>query len=737
MKILIFVPNFVLNVSGHVPVFFQNRINSYLEQGHKVDVLTFSFTGEKECSFLHEQLNIFIIKKKKTYNFLKKFINQYDIFYVHFINFRICKFLLLYNCNATIVFHGVEAISAKRYYFDFHKKPFFFIKKIIYNYINFYFLKKLFKKKNIKLIFVSQWLLDIISKDLNYNFSKSQKTIIPNSVNNFFLESKKEFKILKSEKIKVIVIKNFDSYKYAGDLTLKFILEYSKTNYFSNFEFLIYGNGLILDKFYKKLLCLKNVKIIKNYLLNLDLAKIYHEQHIFLYLTRLDAQSLSVSEALSAGMVVVSSNVAAMPEFITNNYNGILIDNNYLSFKENFDLIATNKKNLALLSKNAAYSAKNIFSSNINCKKEIEFSIKKIICKNCLMDNSTSDIYFDENLVCSYCIKFIPLLDSIKVENSKTDKLGLLFNIIKEHRPRQLYDSLIGVSGGVDSSYVVHLAKTNNLNPLLVHFDNGWNSETSISNINKLINKTNFDLKTVVMNWEEFRDIQLSFLKAGVIDIELPTDHAIFANLLNIAKKYKIKNILSGTNIFTEHAMPLDWMWRKTDFKNIADIHKKNGSIKIKNFPRMKFFNWYFAQYGMSQYKIHEPLNCINYTKKNAVEILKKNYDWKNYSEKHYESIFTKFYQSFILPKKFKIDKRTVHYSSLIRNNELSRDEAKSQISKKIITHEDDIEYVARKFSISKEELLKIINQPPSSHYEYKNSEFIFNIFKFIYTTLK
>ena len=131
------------------------------------------------------------------------------------------------------------------------------------------------------------------------------------------------------------------------------------------------------------------------------------------------------------------------------------------------------------------------------------------------------------------------------------------------------------------------------MNPLLVHFDNGWNSELAISNINSLINKTKFDLKTVIVNWEEFRDIQLSFLKAGVVDIELVTDHAIFANMLDIASKYKIKNILSGTNIMTEHAMPLEWIWRKTDLRNIKDIHKNEGNGKIKTYPRMHFFKWY------------------------------------------------------------------------------------------------------------------------------------------------
>ena len=268
-----------------------------------------------------------------------------------------------------------------------------------------------------------------------------------------------------------------------------------------------------------------------------------------------------------------------------------------------------------------------------------------------------------------------------------------------------------------------------------MHFDNSWNSELAVSNIKKLVKKTGFDLQTYVVNWNEFKDIQKSFIKSGVVDIELVTDHAIFSHLINTAKKKKIKFILSGTNLFTENGMPREWIWRKNDRRNIVDIHNKYGTIKIKSYPTMNFFYWYIVKHFNFYPRLIEPLNSINYKKKSAIAELKNIYNWEEYEDKHFESFFTKFYQAYILPKKFNIDKRKSHLSCLIRNKEMTREEALNILSVKKYPGDlnSDITYFCKKLDFSEEEFRSIMSEHPVSHLEYKNSEFIFKLSKKIY----
>jgi len=355
-----------------------------------------------------------------------------------------------------------------------------------------------------------------------------------------------------------------------------------------------------------------------------------------------------------------------------------------------------------------------------------------MICNSCVLDSSIKSLNFNEGK-CNFCQEYIPLIKKKHQENTSNQKIINTFKEISKIKNK--YNCLIGVSGGVDSSYIVHLAKSNNLRPLLLHFDNGWNSELAVSNIKKISNTCNFELQTYVVNWLEFKDIQRSFIKSGVIDIELVTDHAIFANLINTAKKYNIKYILSGTNIFTEHGMPKEWLWRKSDIRNIKSIHKKYGSIKIKTYPRMNFFDWYIAKYLNFGPKLVEPLNLINYKKNEAIGVLKSKYEWVEYEDKHFESFFTKFYQAYILKKKFNVDKRKSHLSCLIRNDEITRDEALKILSSNDYPGdlERDIDYFCKKLDFSKDEFNKILNEKPKSHLDFANSEKIFNFSKKLY----
>ncbi len=340
------------------------------------------------------------------------------------------------------------------------------------------------------------------------------------------------------------------------------------------------------------------------------------------------------------------------------------------------------------------------------------------------MDRTDTEITFNEEGLCNHCLdakKNLPLYTFTKEKESKNLD-SLKEKILNQKRGK--YDSILGLSGGVDSSYVALLAFRMNLNPLCVHFDNGWNSETAVENIYKIIDKTGFDLETYVINWPEFRDLQRSFFFAGVVDIEMLSDHAIFASMFKIRKKHKIKFVLSGTNYTTEHGMPSSWWWAKMDAKNIKSIQKKFGSKKIKDFPIMNYYKWELMKKFNLGGSFVEILNMINYSKKEAMGSLKKEFDWKYYGGKHFESIFTKFYQLYILPRKFNIDKRKPHLSALIRNEEIAREDAISELALKIDEKsvKFEKEYVLKKLGFSEEDFDEIMNTKPIPHDFYPNS---------------
>ena len=228
-------------------------------------------------------------------------------------------------------------------------------------------------------------------------------------------------------------------------------------------------------------------------------------------------------------------------------------------------------------------------------------------------------------------------------EEEKLNLLKLKDDIIKRKKKNSKYDSILGLSGGVDSSYVAYLAYKIGLNPLCVHFDNGWNSEIAVKNIKKIINKTKFDLTTYVIDWPEFRDLQRSFFKAGVIDIEMLSDHAIFASLFKLRKEYNLETVLSGTNYVTEHGLPFSWIWPKMDYTNIKSIHKKFGTIPIKSYPRMSNLKWLIMKNFDLGGIFEEPLNLVNYSKTKAMQTLKDFFDWEYYGGKHYESVLQNF----------------------------------------------------------------------------------------------
>lgn len=350
------------------------------------------------------------------------------------------------------------------------------------------------------------------------------------------------------------------------------------------------------------------------------------------------------------------------------------------------------------------------------------------VCSRCVLDSSDPDIRFDAQGVCQYCHAAAVDLRSVRFTREESEqRLQRLAAAIRTDAKGNEYDSILGMSGGVDSSYVAYIAWKLGLKPLVVHFDNGWNAEVAVSNIKKIIEKCGFDLYTYVIDWPEFRDVQRSFFKASVIDIEMVTDHAIFAAMFRLARKHGIRTVLSGTNKATEHGMPPTWLWRKQDLTNLRAIQRRFGTMKLKTFPTMGSLEWLvYTKLGLGL-KYVEPLNNLNYRKSDAITTLNNEFGWQYYGGKHYESTFTKFYQAHILPTKFGIDKRKVHLSCLIRNDEMTREEALAELALPLYDPAElqrDTAYVCKKLGFSEEEFDALMQEKPKPHTAYPSDEF-------------
>ncbi len=342
------------------------------------------------------------------------------------------------------------------------------------------------------------------------------------------------------------------------------------------------------------------------------------------------------------------------------------------------------------------------------------------------MDTSDPEIRFDENGICNYYYDYQQKAERLLLPpKERKEKFNEIIHEIKKEGKSKAYDCLIGLSGGVDSSYIAYLAGEMGLKALIVHFDNGWNSELAVSNIEKLVNKYNFDLHTLVVDWNEFKDIQLSFFKASVPNIEVVTDHAIIATLYRIAKKYKIKYLVSGSNIVTEGILPPAWGYDASDFQHIKAIHKIFGTKKIKTYPYLSLSHFFYYVMVRKVKKVNI-LNYIEYNKEAAIKELEKKVGWQYYGGKHYESVFTQFFQAHVLPVKFGFDKRRAHLSSLICSEQITRDEALEELKKPLYDVNqlrEHINYITKKWEITPEEFERIIRLPPKKHEDYPTNQ--------------
>ena len=352
-------------------------------------------------------------------------------------------------------------------------------------------------------------------------------------------------------------------------------------------------------------------------------------------------------------------------------------------------------------------------------------------CKRCIMDNvNDPDLQLDENGICNHCHNYDEAIKRLPKKEKAAEHFKQTIAAIKADGVNKKYDCIIGVSGGVDSTYLAYLAKQNGLRPLLMHCDNGWDSELSVKNINNICDKTGFDLQTYVLDWEEFRDIQLAFFKAGVVDIELPYDYALIITTYKEALKNNIKYVLTGHNVVTEGTLlPQSWRQEKTDIVNIKAIHKQFGNLPTKTFPYFSFARQYMVNRKLKF------ISLLNYTDYNKTEVKKtiiEKLGWRDYGGKHYESIFTRFYQGYILKEKFHIDKRQFHLSVLVQSGQMTREEALYEYSLPAYNADQLVEdkaYVMKKLGFTEETFDAYLKAPIKSHEEYPTIQKYWDIY--------
>jgi N-acetyl sugar amidotransferase len=347
-------------------------------------------------------------------------------------------------------------------------------------------------------------------------------------------------------------------------------------------------------------------------------------------------------------------------------------------------------------------------------------------CKKCIMSiDNDPDLFLSEHGICNHCYNYSA--EAVLLPGNLTiaaRQLSERLAEIKENGKGKKYDAILGVSGGVDSTYLAWMCKEWGLRVLLVHCDNGWNSELAVMNIQNVCNKTGFDLYTHVLDWESFKDLQLAFIKSSVVDIELPYDYALNILMYKVAKKFNVPSVLSGHNLVTEGTyMPKSWVHSKLDLTNVLDIHKKWGTKRLVNYPKMGILKYLYYQKTKTlvNYKL---LNYVDYQKKEVKQFIIDKLEWRDYGYKHYESIFTRFYQGYILPRKFKIDKRQFHLSVLVQSGQMTREEALEEMELPIYPKEQferDYDYVLKKFNLSPEAFESLMDAPIRQHTDYKN----------------
>lgn len=357
------------------------------------------------------------------------------------------------------------------------------------------------------------------------------------------------------------------------------------------------------------------------------------------------------------------------------------------------------------------------------------------ICTKTIMDTSDPNIVFDENGVSDYYHNFqntiLPTWDT--KEKGHADLMKLAEKIKKDGKNRD-FDCIIGLSGGLDSSYAVYVAKEiMGLRPLLFHVDAGWNTQQAVGNIEKLVNGLGLDLYTDVINWEEMKDLQVAFLKSQIADQDLPQDYAFFSGLYKFARKNKIKYVITGSNISTECCRePEEWGgYAGIDTTLVKDIHRQFGTRPLKSFPLIDILEYKIYYRYVLGMQVAKPLNLVPFIKAEVEDLLETKFGWQRFQHKHHESRFTRFYEDYWLPQKFGYEKRRAHFSSLILTGQMTREEALDRISRPEMNEQflrQEFEYVANKLDLTVSELQQIFEGKNKTYRNYKNKKWIIGL---------
>lgn len=443
---------------------------------------------------------------------------------------------------------------------------------------------------------------------------------------------------------------------------------------------------------------------------------------------------VSLMEAAAAGIPAIAFDVGGVPAVVKNAYNGFLIgqyfeDSVQALYETMFRFIRLSQSERKRMSDNAITLWKTTFDKHANfslfstiLQRSEDYVPTYLECSRCLINNQVHHhLVLDKYGVCDICA----IIDSKNKQLNQQIKDGYLeklFQTIQKKGENKQYDCIIGISGGVDSAYLAIKIKNQGLRPLLVHVDNGWNSEIAVSNIEKLVTQLGFDLYTVVIDWEEIQDIVKSFMKASVIDIDWANEMCFVSSLYKVASKFGVKTVLTGHQISSEGWMPETVVHYKLDLINFRAIHRRFGSIPLRTYPTIGYLGTYIFKKVLG-IQFYFPLDYLGYDKELAKKELIDQYGWRDYGQKHFESIFTRFYQAYLLPRKFGIDKRIFHYSSLISSFQLSKFDAKKLLEDQSYIDsgqcEEDKKYIQKKMGFTREEFEVILTTKPKSHFDY------------------
>jgi len=732
MKIVVISADYPAPDNVYGDVFVHTRLKQY-QQHAQVNVIGFNAHLQTDREYAYDGIDVLVTKD------LEKFCNRIisaepDVLIGHLIQGVYADFLLRLNIPLIVFVHGYEALSWRRRMMNYRSLGDirYLVPYMLENRKQLSKMKMLAKKSNegssVHFVFVSNWLRKAVEEDFGMSIKSAH--VIPNGIDTKLFE----FNIKSANhRKKILLIRSFKAHNYANDLSLEAILLLQKKDFFNDLEFAIYGEGYLFDKLTHPLRTLPNVKLYNTFTENKNIPAIHKDYGIFLCPSRLDTQGVSMCEAMSSGLVPITSPIGGIPEYATDEVSSYQVRTSE-EVADKIEHLYKNPDTFLMMSQQARKAIETRCSITKTIPREmnlIHSSLKRMErpgesfqqCTQCVLDTHDDPaITFNEAGVCSYCQLYEQ--EAAKLPSTSAEAAAKLIKTVEQIKAAgkgKPYDCIMGLSGGVDSTYLALQAKRLGLRPLAVHFDNGWNSELAVQNIENIVSKLNIDLHTLVVDWDEFKDLQLAFIKASVIDIELATDHAILATLYKLALEKDIQYVLSGHNIATELVLPTNWYHDKRDHIHVQAINKQFGTIPLKTYPLMTSFMKFHIVW--KQIQGVTILNYMHYNKKEVKETIQRELGWRDYGGKHYESIFTRFYQGYVLIRKFHVDKRKAHLSNLISSGQMTREEVLHELEKPPYPQaqfEEDYNFVLKKFNLSREEFETLMNREVRKHTDYE-----------------